>query len=99
MLGDFKNLLKDEVTLNHLSKLIIDRLDNGRKGYLNKSEFKEFFEDVAEELETHISQLELDELFFEADLNSCMKIGHEEVRSILIQLLSFLSSDAITENL
>lgn len=97
MLDDFKNLIKDEVTLNHLSKLIIERLDNGRKGYLNKSEFKEFFEDVAEELEIHISQFELDELFFEADLNSSMKIAHEEVKSILIQLLSYLSSDAITE--
>lgn len=94
MLKDFQDLLLDDQKLTHLSKLIIERLDINRKGYLNKSEFKEFFEGVADELETQISQTELEELFLEADENSSMKITFEEIKSIIKQLVTFLVNEA-----
>jgi Ca2+-binding EF-hand superfamily protein len=97
MLKELQEILGDDLKLTHVSKLIIEKLDINRKGYLNKSEIKEFFEEVAEELETQVSQSELEEVFLEIDENSTMKITHEEIKSILKQLLAFLTSSAVYE--
>lgn len=94
MFKEFQDLLLDDQKLTQLSKLIIEKLDINRKGYLNKSEFKEFFEGVADELETQISQAELEELFLEADENMSMKITHEEFKSIIKQLVTYLVNEA-----
>ena len=94
MLKEFQDLMQDDSKLTQLSKLIIEKLDINRKGYLNKSEFKEFFGEVAEELETQITQAELEELFIEVDENSSMKITHDEIKSLIKQLVSYLINEA-----
>ena len=97
MIKELQEILNDDTRLTQISKLIIEKLDINRKGYLNKSEIKEFFEDIAEELETQISQNELEEIFLEIDENSTMKITHEEIKSLIRQLLGYLVTDAVGE--
>lgn len=93
MQKELQELINDDSRLTALSKLAIERLDTNRKGYLNKTEIKSFFEEVAEELDTQISASELEELFLELDENGSMKITHEEIKSMIRQILVYLSSE------
>ena len=95
MIKELQEIINDDIKLTLLSKTIIEKLDINRKGYLNKTEVKSFFEDVADELETQISAQELDELFIEIDENGTMKITYEEIKSMIRQLLSYLSSELV----
>lgn len=97
MLKELQEILSDDSKITQLSKLIIEKLDINRKGYLNKSEIKEFFEGVADELETQISQSELEELFLEMDECSNMKITYEEIKSMIKQLVFYLANEAVSE--
>ena len=96
MLKDVLEIITDDSKLTQLSKLVLEKLDINRKGYLNKSEVREFFEGVADELETQISQSEFDEVFMEMDENSTMKITHEEIRSLIKQLVLYLANEAVS---
>ena len=96
MIKDLQDALNDDSKLTMISKLIIERLDLNRKGYLNKTEVKTFFEDVAEELDTHISSAEFDEVFSELDEDNSMKITHEQIKSMIKQIMMMLLSEIPT---
>lgn len=90
MQKDLIELASDDSKLITIAKMAIEKFDMNRKGYLNKTEVKTFFEEVAEELDTQISATELEELFCELDENATMKITHEEIKNMIKQILVFL---------
>lgn len=94
MLKDIQDLLADDNRLTMIAKLAVEKLDMNRKGYLNKSEVKGFFEEVAEELDTQVTSGELEELFTELDENGTMKVTPEEIKSMIKQILTYLVNDS-----
>lgn len=88
---EIKSILNDDEKLNLMTKLAFEKFDGNKRGYLTKGDIRVLFEEIASELDTAITDSELDEIFIEIDTNSTNKLYFEEFKRFIRDLLYYLS--------
>lgn len=60
---EIENILNDEEKLGALTKLAFDKIDTNRNGYIELPEMTAILREVASEVGTDVTQLEVEEVF------------------------------------
>lgn len=90
---EIDSILNDEEKLATLSKLAFDKIDTNRNGYIEIAEMTQILREVASEVGTDATQAEIEEVFWEVDLNGDGVIGVEEFKHFIFQLVQHIGDE------